>query len=149
MGRSFTKTFHYDAAPEAVWHALTNPERMNLWLMNFDQTPGEVKLQFTPKAGTSFRLDAPAKGWRGFVVGHVEDVVPKKRLVLTWAHSAYQDRNPARIELSLEPNGTGTTLHLRQSNFPGFKGFFVMLGAKLGWSKMLGSGLRAVLEQAD
>jgi uncharacterized protein YndB with AHSA1/START domain len=121
---------------------------MGLWIMNFDQDPGEMTTDFRPVAGTSFRIDAKkGRGWRGFVVGQVLEVVPNERLVYTWTHSTYQDANPARIEFTLEATAKGTRLRMVQTGFPGLKGWFVRLGAQLGWKKMLDEGLRAVLDR--
>lgn len=129
-----------------VWRALTEPELMGLWIMNFSQVQGEMRTDFRPVVGAAYRMDAPPKGWRGYVVGRVLEVVPERRLVYTWAHSAYQDANPARVEFSLEPIPGGTRVRMAQTGFPGFKGWFVLKGAQLGWGKMLKSGLPAVLD---
>jgi uncharacterized protein YndB with AHSA1/START domain len=130
-----------------VWRALTEPELMGLWIMNFDQDPGEMKTDFRPLAGTAYRMDAKkGRGWRGYVVGKVLEVVPNQRLVYTWAHSPYQDANPARIEFTLAPTAKGTRVRMVQTGFPGVKGWFVLKGAQMGWKRMLNSGLSAVLD---
>lgn len=145
--RSFEVEAEYPHPVEKVWRALTDPERMGLWVMNFDNDPGEMRTDFRPVVGASYRMDArTGRGWRGYVVGNVLEVVPNERLVYTWAHSPYQDANPARVEFTLDPTGKGARLRMVQSGFPGAKGWFVLQGAKLGWKKMLGSGLRAVLD---
>jgi uncharacterized protein YndB with AHSA1/START domain len=148
MIRGFERTVEVPHPVTQVWHTLTDPGQMGLWIMNFDQTPGEMKTDFRPVAGTSYRMDALPKGWRGYVVGKVLEVVPERRLVYTWAQGPYQDANPARIEFTLEPTPDGTRVRMVQTGFPGAKGWFVRLGARLGWRKMLGSGLPAVLESA-
>jgi len=123
---------------------------MGLWIMNFDQDEGEMTTDFRPVVGAKYRIDAKkGRGWRGFVVGQVIEVAPKKRIVYTWAHSPYQDANPAHVEFTLEPAATGTRLRMVQTGFPGVKGWFVLKGAQLGWRKMLRSGLRAVLDRAS
>ncbi|HUR62455.1 MAG TPA: SRPBCC domain-containing protein [Candidatus Thermoplasmatota archaeon] len=148
MTRSFRNEVEVPHPVGQVWQALTDPTLMGLWIMNFDQTPGEMKTDFRPVAGTAYRMEAPPRGWRGYVVGKVLEVAPGQRLVYTWAHSPYQDANPVRVEFTLEPTAEGTRVRMVQSGFPGAKGWFVRLGARLGWRKMLGSGLPAVLDGA-
>ncbi len=152
MTRSFRLEADYPYPVDKVWNALTDPKQMGLWIMNFDQDPGEMTTDFNAVAGTAYRMDArKGRGWRGYVVGDVVEVVPKMRLVITWAHGTYQDTHPARIEFALEAtaNGDGTHVRMTQTGFPGLRGWFVMLGAKLGWKKMLKEGLLAVLEMPE
>lgn len=147
MPRTFVHEATYPHPVEAVWRALSDAQQMALWVMNFDNDEGEMTTDFRPVGGTAYRIDARrGRGWRGFVVGQVLEVVPRHRLVLTWAHSAYQDANPARIEFTLEPTAGGTRLRMQQSNFPGLKGWFVAWGAKLGWKQMLDKSIRPVLD---
>lgn len=147
MTRSFEHVAEYPHPVDAVWRALTDPEQMGLWIMNFDNDPGEMRTDFRAVAGAHYRMDAKiGRGWRGFVVGEVLEVVPNERLVYTWAHSTYQDMHPARVAFSLEPTATGTRLRMTQRGFHGVKGWFVLQGAKFGWKKMLDSGLAAVLD---
>ncbi|MEA3201806.1 MAG: hypothetical protein QOE90_3234 [Thermoplasmata archaeon] len=147
MTRSFEQDVEVPHPVEQVWRALTEPGLMGLWIMNFDQTPGEMKTDFRPVVGTAYRMDALPKGWRGYVVGNVLEVVPNRRLVYTWAHSPFQDANPAHVAFTLEPTPKGTRVRMVQTGFPGVKGWFVLQGARMGWRKMLGSGLRAVLDR--
>ena len=148
MAGQFEHTTEYAHPVADVWRALTEPHAMGLWLMNFDNDEGEMTTDFRPVAGASYRLDAKqGRGWRGHVVGSVLEVVPKTRLTMTWAHSAYQDAHPICIDFTLEPTGQGTRLRMIQSGFPaGIKGWFSMKGAQMGWKKMLSSSIRPVLD---
>ena len=147
MTRSFELEVDYAHPVAAVWRALTDPERMGLWIMNFDQTPDEMRTDFRPAVGARYRMDARSgRGWRGYVVGEVVEVVPNERLVYTWAHSEFQDAHPARVEFTLAPSAKGTRLRMVQTGFPGLRGWFVRAGARLGWGKMLREGLPAVLD---
>ena len=149
MTRSFEHEAEYAHPLESVWRALTEPGLMGLWIMNFDQDEGEMTTDFRPVVGAAYRMDARrGRGWRGYVVGNVLEVLPKKRLVYTWAHSPYQDANPACIEFTLEPTPKGTRVRMVQTGFPGVKGWFVLQGAQMGWKRMLRSGLPAVLARA-
>jgi len=146
--RSFQLQLETPHPTADVWRALTDPKPMALWLMNFDQTEGEVDVTFTPRAGAPFRLDAKPKGWRGHVLGTVLEAEPPVRLAYTWAHSARQDAHPVRVEFRLEPTAVGTRVTVTQTGFPGVRGWLSMQGARLGWRKMLTQGLPAVLALA-
>jgi uncharacterized protein YndB with AHSA1/START domain len=149
MTRSLEHEVEVPHPVEQVWRALTEPTLMGLWIMNFDQDSGEMTTDFRPVAGTAYRMDAKrGRGWRGYVVGNVLEAVPNQRLVYTWAHSPYQDANPARVEFTLKPTSKGTHIRMVQTGFPGMKGWFVLKGAQMGWKKMLNSGLPAVLDGA-
>ena len=149
MARRLEHDAEYAHPVEEVWRALTEPGLMGLWIMNFSQEKDEMKTDFRPVAGAAYRMEArKGRGWRGYVVGNVLEVVPHERLVYTWAHSSFQDTNPARVEFTLEPTSKGTRVRMLQTGFPGVKGWFVLLGARMGWKKMLNSGLRAVLDGA-
>jgi uncharacterized protein YndB with AHSA1/START domain len=150
MASSLRREFEYDHPVDRVWRALTEPERMGLWIMNFSNEPDEMKTDFRPVAGTAYRMDAKTgRGWRGYVVGQVLEVVPRKRLVYTWAHSSYQDRHPLRVEFTLEPTAKGTRLTMVQTGFKGLRGWFVRQGSRMGWKIMLKSALPAVLEGSE
>lgn len=131
-----------------VWRALTDANQLGLWLMNFDNDVGEMTTDFRPVAGTPYRLEAKkGRGWRGYVVGEVQEVEADKRLAYTWAHNAAQDAHPIRITFNLEPAGKGTRLRMLQEGYPdGVKGWFALKMGALGWRKMLEQSIRPVLE---
>lgn len=147
MTRSLEVDAEHAHPVEKVWRALTEPGQMGLWIMNFSNEEDEMKTDFRPVVGATYRMDAKrGRGWRGYVVGSVLEVVPNQRLVYTWAHSSYQDANPVRVEFTLEPTPKGTRVRMIQTGFSGVKGWFALKGAQMGWKRMLGSGLRAVLD---
>jgi uncharacterized protein YndB with AHSA1/START domain len=95
------------APSEEVWQALTDPERLAEWLAD------EVSLELHPGGDATFRHgDTLRRGW-------VEEVSPPDsaagaeagggRLTFWWA----TDDEPAtRVELTLEPAGSGTRLRV-------------------------------------
>jgi uncharacterized protein YndB with AHSA1/START domain len=147
MAQRLERVVEYAHPVAKVWRALTEPDQMGLWIMNFSNEKDEMTTDFRPVVGASYRMDARSgRGWRGYVVGKVLEVVPKQRLVYTWAHSAYQDAHPARVEFTLEPTANGTRLRMVQTGFKGLRGWFVRKGAQMGWKIMLKTSLRAVLD---
>lgn len=149
MTRTMAHETEYAHPVGHVWRALTEPQQMGLWIMNFSNEPDEMRTDFRPEAGAGYRMDARrGRGWRGYVVGKVLEAVPNQRLVYTWAHSSYQDANPVRIEFTLQPTPNGTRVRMVHTGYPGAKGWFSIQGAKMGWKKMLDEGLPVVLEGA-
>lgn len=149
MTRRLEHKTEYAHPVEKVWRALTEPELMGQWIMNFPGKGWEkdgMKTDFRPVVEAKYRMDTKPRGWRGYVVGNVLEVVPNQRLVYTWAHSPYQDANPVRVEFTLEPTSKGTRVRMVQTGFTGVKGWFVLKGAQMGWGKMLNSGLPSVLD---
>ncbi len=147
MPRNVVLEVVYPHSIDQVWSALTQADRMALWLMNFDNDVGEMSADFRPVAGTPFRLEArKGRGWRGYVVGQVLEVDAPRHLAYTWAHSAAQDAHPVHVDLTLSPAEAGTRLRVELSDFaPGLKGWFAAKGMQMGWGKMLRSSILGVL----
>jgi uncharacterized protein YndB with AHSA1/START domain len=91
-------TRYYDAAPEAVWAALTQPDSLARWLA----APVEVEL----RAGGSFRLRL---GEAETMDGRVRAIEPPRTLELDWRRSGEE---PSIIRFDLSADGDGTVLVL-------------------------------------
>jgi uncharacterized protein YndB with AHSA1/START domain len=90
------------ASPETVWEAL--PE-----LLGDD-------VELTPEIGGALHArDTDRDGDR---VGVVIEAVPAERLTFQWT-SVEGDDAPSEVEISLEPAGFGTILHLRETRLDG------------------------------
>jgi len=103
------KTMTFDAAPERVWRALTDPEELGVWF------PDRVE-----------DLDGTPDGWfvwdaHGRFAMRVVEAHPPRRLVWTWARKPETalDAGPTTtVEWTLEPTSSGgTRLRLRESGF--------------------------------
>ncbi len=118
MNQRYGKTTFIEASPEAVWEALTDPERMAGWM-------GE------PEMGLEIVTDWRIGGEiviRGFHNGEFEnrgDVVrfrPGRSLGYTHLSSVSglpdEPENHTTIAFELIPSGEGTSLHLSVENFP-------------------------------
>ncbi|MBA5687606.1 SRPBCC family protein [Rugamonas apoptosis] len=103
--------------PERLWRALTQPHRLDAWLMQND---------FLPVAGHRFNFRAD---W-GAVDCVVTEVKPQRTLAYTW--SAYGLESI--VTWTLEPSSSGTHLRMEQSGFrPDQEQAYQ--GAKFGWQK--------------
>ena len=87
----------YDAAPDEVWAALTDPVSLARWLA----PTGRVEL----REGGAFELDFPGEGSR--MSGRVRALEPQHVLELEWN---YPGEPPSIVRLSLEPTEDGTRL---------------------------------------
>jgi uncharacterized protein YndB with AHSA1/START domain len=91
-------TRRYDATPQEVWRALTEPASLARWLA----VPVDVELA----PGGAFELALPNDGR---IDGHVRDLVPERLLELDWRHGDEQ-RSVVRFELHGDDGGTVLTL---------------------------------------
>ena len=93
--------------PEKVWRALTDPELLASWLMPNDFEP-RVGHRFT------FRTDpVPAHGFDGIVRCEVLELVPARRLRVSWAGGGLD----TTVTWDLVPEGRGTRLLLSHEGF--------------------------------
>ena len=122
----------YPQAPDRVWRALTDRERLSRWLMETD---------FEPALGHKFTFRAkPRGGWDGLTYCEVTELEPPRRLAYTW-RGGPGDGKPLTLDtlvrFTLEPEGSGTRLVLEHTGFSGFKSILVSVLMKSGWAKMM------------
>lgn len=109
MTDSIERTLELAAPIEAVWNALTDPKEIALWFSD----------------ATDLEPHADAEGsftWTkyGSHAARVEVFEPMKRLVWRWAEDPELPLSQAHstvVEWTLERQGDGTVLHLRESGF--------------------------------
>jgi uncharacterized protein YndB with AHSA1/START domain len=125
----------YDAAPQEVWSALTEPERIGRWLADV----AELEL----RVGGRFLLRWHESDGTQETDGKILALEPGRLLELNWTYPGEPD-SVARFEL--RPDGDGTVLVLDHRGLP--PGSIAGYGA--GWHSHLDS-LAAHLEggQAD
>ena len=91
---------------ERVWHALTDPQMIERWLMRTDG--------YEAKVGARFTLgDAPLAGCRGHVECEVLELSPPRRIVWSWCGA--EDPATTRLVIELEGDEQGTRLRLRHT----------------------------------
>lgn len=102
-------------SPSKVWRALTTPDLMEQWLMPND---------FEPAVGHRFNFHGQPitqTGFSGLVVCEVLEVVPEKRLRISWADAdAPNDTaSPAEWTITwiLQTEGSGTRIFLEHAGF--------------------------------
>lgn len=105
--RTIEQTLHIAAPPETVWQYWVDPTRMSQWW--------GVAAQLDPRAGGECRVEMKEGP---IMVGEFVELVPHKRIVFTFGWDGNAPGDPlapgsTRVEVTLEPDGTDTTLTLR------------------------------------
>ncbi len=99
----------YEAPPQRVYEAWTNPELAQQFLCPAGMTVGDLKLDV--RAGGKFRIEMLTPEGEPFVAyGVYREVVPASRLSMTWQ---WEEENPADshetlLTLEFKPHGKGT-----------------------------------------
>lgn len=96
---------YIEAAPSTVWEFWVDPARMIEWW------GAHAELQ--PVPGGVFRVEMATDG--PIMDGTYVELEPHKRLVFRfgWRQGQPVPANSTRVEVDLEPEGTGTLLRLR------------------------------------
>jgi uncharacterized protein YndB with AHSA1/START domain len=124
----------FAASVESVWHALTDPQVINRWLMATDD--------FEAKVGTRFTLrDEPHPSFRGYIECEVLELSPPNRMVWSWLST--DDGAPTRVVIELEAEGQGTRVTLRHT---GDTDELTVQGTTAGWPRKLGELAEALGE---
>lgn len=119
--------------PDIVWRALAERELIAQWLMPND---------FEPRVGHAFTMRTkPGPGFDGVVQAEVLELEPERRMVWKWVGGPID----TTVEFTLEAEGDGTRLTVRQAEFRGFKAKAVSAILYLGWRKILGTVMPGVL----
>ena len=108
--RKIEKVLEFQASPERVWEAITEPGELSKWFGH------QTELDLRPGGDGAMIWEN-----HGRYAVRVEEVDPPRRLVWSWVHEPdvpFEDAPSTRVEWSLTPKeGGGTTLHLKESGF--------------------------------
>jgi uncharacterized protein YndB with AHSA1/START domain len=112
---SLTIKRRFNAAPEKVFAAWTDPEKVKRWM-----GPGEVKVlsvECDLRSGGRYRwlMQAP-DGEQHDVSGVYRELIPNEKLVFTWAWKSTPERE-SLITLTFKPDGAGTIMTLLHEQF--------------------------------
>ena len=107
---------HYDATPEEVWRAWTDPQEMKRWW-----GPGANDVVHLAEAdvrvGGRFRVAFTSDSDEVLEVSGVySEVVPNRKLVFTWAWKIAPEQE-SQVTVTFEPSRGGTDLTLLHEQF--------------------------------
>ena len=100
---------HIEATPDTVFQYFTDPTKYVQWMgttARITSTPGgEYRVRMRDGVETS---------------GEFVEIDPPKRVVFTWGweHDVAVPPGSTRVEVTLEPDGTGTRVVLRHHDLP-------------------------------
>ena len=110
---------HYPVAPEKVWRAWTDPQALGQWFRP-DASFSVPLAQADVRVGGRFRvLMTDAKGEEFDLSGVYREVVPGRRLVMTWAWKN-QPGHESLVTVDFRPSDRGTHLELRHEGYLDF-----------------------------
>jgi uncharacterized protein YndB with AHSA1/START domain len=113
---SLTLTRRFGAAPEKVYAAWADPQKLAQWFGPGAVEEGSVKADIDLRVGGRYRISFNAKGTYNEVGGVYREVDPNRRLVFTWAWHSTPERE-SLVTISIKPEGSGTLLTFLHEQF--------------------------------
>ena len=106
----------YDASPEEVWQAWTDPQALIRWFGPAD-TGSVSGADLDVRVGGHYRIAfSTTDGEHHEVGGTYREVQPPDKLVFSWAWRSTPERE-SLVTLLFQPAGTGTHLVFRHDQF--------------------------------
>jgi len=130
----------YDAAPEEVWRAWTNPDALQVWLKP-EEAFSIATAEADVRVGGRFRvLMISGEGKEHEVSGAYREVIPNEKLVMTWIWKSAPEAE-SLLTVIFRASGNGTELELKHervvelderiSHEEGWKGSLALLARYL------------------
>ena len=131
---SLTLTRRFNAAPEKVYAAWADPQKLIQWFGPTSVREGSVKAEIDLRVGGSYRISFDANGQYNQVGGVYREVVPNQRLVFTWAWHSTPERE-SLVTISIKPEGSGSLITFHHAQFVDAK---ARDNHERGWTEFLG-----------
>lgn len=113
---SLTIEREYDASPEEVWQAWTDPQALTRWF-GPGETTDVVQTNLDVRVGGSYRIAfITDDGERHDVSGIYREVQRPQKLVFSWAWRSTPERE-SLVTILITPAGAGTHLVFRHDQF--------------------------------
>ena len=107
---SLTLKRRLNAAPEKVYAAWTDPQKITRWFVPSSVKAGSEQASIDARVGGRYRLSFSKEDGEYCEVGGVyREVVPNQRLVFSWAWHSTPERE-SLVTVTLKPDGAGTLL---------------------------------------
>lgn len=113
---SLTLKRRLNAAPEKVYAAWADAERLVQWFGPAKVKEGSVKAEIDLRVGGHYRISFIVGSDYHQVGGVYREVVPNERLVFSWAWHSTPERE-SLVTVLLKPDGAGTLLTFHHEQF--------------------------------
>jgi uncharacterized protein YndB with AHSA1/START domain len=114
---SLILTRRLNAAPEKIYAAWTDPQKLAQWFGPSLAEPGSVRAELDVRVGGHYRISFTGEGGEYHQVGGVyREVIANARLVFSWAWHSTPERE-SLVTVSLKAQGKGTLLTFHQEQF--------------------------------
>jgi uncharacterized protein YndB with AHSA1/START domain len=113
---SLTLTRRFSAAPEKVYAAWADPQKLVQWFGPASVEEGSVTADIDLRVGGRYRISFRANGSYNEVGGVYREVVPNRRLVFSWAWHSTPERE-SLVTISIKPEGSGSLLVFNHAQF--------------------------------
>ncbi|MBU6341841.1 MAG: SRPBCC domain-containing protein [Bacteroidetes bacterium] len=105
MTKSFSLSIELPASPEVIYNAWLDSEQHS----DMTGSPAEI----------SDQLQESFTAWDGYIFGTNLELTPFRKIIQSWRTTEFEDDEPdSLLEITLEPLGENTMLHLHHSNLP-------------------------------
>lgn len=128
--KNIKQSYLIAASPADVWHALTDPELIEVW--------SGSDAVFEPTVGAEYEL------WDGGFCGKIIEAVPNKKLVQTWQPD-YWETEDSVVTFKLTPVGGKTRVDLLHENVEASD----YDGTKEGWELYYLGAIKQMLEERN
>jgi uncharacterized protein YndB with AHSA1/START domain len=127
-------TRRWDAPPERVWQAWTDPQALSRWFGTGD--PGCVtQAEIDLRVGGRYRIVTKRPdGQTNDVSGEYQEVVPHSRLAFSWAWQSTPER-VSHVSIDFIASGGGTVLRFVHDRFFDDQ---ARINHERGWLKLFG-----------
>lgn len=143
MKNEIHQVWQLDHPVERVWHYLTDPKLLAMWLMENDFQPivGH-RFQFRTKAKPKFNFD-------GNIYCEVLEIIPLQKLSYSWRGGPGNGKSTldSVVTWTLTPHHNGTELVLVHRGFRGLRNFAAYLFMNIGWKKKIRKRLITALTE--
>ena len=131
---SLTLTRRFSAAPEKVYAAWADPQKLVQWFGPGSVEEGSVKADIDLRVGGRYRISFRANGGYNEVGGVYREVEPNRKLVFSWAWHSTPERE-SLVTISIKPEGGGSLLVFNHAQFADEK---ARDNHQRGWTELLG-----------
>jgi uncharacterized protein YndB with AHSA1/START domain len=132
-------THHFKAAPERVFDAWLDPDRVRIWMATALQSLGLAadirRVEIDARIGGRFFFSDMRDGQEAKHWGSYLELDRPRKIVFTWIVDESEEANPSTVSLTIEPDNDGcvaTIVHEMDAKWSDY-----VARTENGWARML------------